>query len=326
METADSIPEFKTFLMKGEAPHEVKGLSVSADGQAVTVRSDWNNRIFQQVRESSPVREVASVMETGSNSLEVLVDRQEPQAEWVGELDARNKTTASYVTRQLIPVHESYALPEVTQQLLEDSQFDVEQWLQGKVASRFYRMESNAFINGDGVGKPRGILNYGTTPEASHTWAADPDAYTLGATYTGEAGDLTNPDTLFDLVDSLKTPYLPGAAWMMSRALRNRVRLLKDAQGRFLFEPALSAGVPDTLLGYPVYLSEDLPGLVTDEIGAIFGNWSEGYTIVDRVGITVQRDQFTKPGWVKYYARRRVGGAVTNPEALKVLVLGTEPA
>jgi len=109
---------------------------------------------------------------------------------------------------------------------------------------------------------------------------------------------------------------------MMTRAMRNKVRTLKDDQNRYLFESSLQAGTPDRLLGYPVFLAEDMPALADGVVGALFGNFREAYTIVDRLGITVQRDTITKPGWVKYYARRRVGGAMTNPEAVKALVLG----
>ena len=128
-----------------------------------------------------------------------------------------------------------------------------------------------------------------------------------------------------DLVDSLKAPYLAGAGFMMTRAFRNLVRKIKDADGRYLFQQSLQVGVPDSLLGYPIYLAEDLEAPAADTVGCYFGNFGEAYTIVDRVGITVQRDAVTKPGWVRYFNRRRVGGALTNPEAVKALVLGTEP-
>lgn len=325
-----SDPDLVAFLHKGALPGvETKELSVTNDGQGVTVRGDWSDRIFKEVRETSPVRQAANVMSTDSNELEVLVDRDEPNSEWIGELDSRAKTNASFLTRHVIPVHEHYAYPEATLQMLEDSRFNVESWLQGKVATRFTRQEAAAFINADGNGKPRGILNYGTVPEASFTWGADPAAYEIGAQYTGVNGSLPSgadaEDVLYDLVDSLKAPYLPGASWMMTRAFRNQLRKLKDADNRSLLQQSLAEGVPDQLLGYPVFLAEDMPALDADVVGALFGNFREGYTVVDRVGLSVQRDAFTKPGWVRWYVRRRVGGAVTNPEAIKALVLGSEP-
>lgn len=319
-------PEFKSFLTRGAQPMESKELSVTNDGQGVTVRSQWTDNIFKEVQESSPVRSVANVMPTNSNEVEVLVDRDEPASEWIGELTDRDPTDPSFMTRHKIAVHEHYAYPSVTLQMIEDSQFNVESWLQNKLGTRFSRQEATAFVNGDGQGKPRGILNYSIVPNDTFEWPANPDNYELGATYSGSDGDLVDADALFDLVDSLKAAYLPGASFMMTRAMRNKIRKLKDNENRYLLQPSLTAGTPDRLLGYPVNLAEDMPGLASDAVGVIFGNFSQGYTIVDRTGITVQRDSYTKPGWVKYYARRRVGGALTNPEALKVLVLGTQPA
>jgi HK97 family phage major capsid protein len=112
---------------------------------------------------------------------------------------------------------------------------------------------------------------------------------------------------------------------MMTRAFRNKIRKLKDTQDRYMLQPSIDANVPDRLLGYPVYLDEDMPTLAADVVGALFGNFGDGYTIADQTGCTVQRDAVTKPEWVKYYVRRRIGGALTNPEAITALVLGTEP-
>ncbi|RFU14306.1 phage major capsid protein [Rhodobacteraceae bacterium W635] len=304
---------------------ETKSLSVTSDGQGVTVREDWSDRIFKLVRESSPMRSVASVLGTSKNEIEVLVDREEPGSDWVGETAARTATTESFLTRHKIAVHEHYALPSATLDMLDDSDFDVEGWLQGKVAQRFARQEATAFINGTGTGEPRGIIDYGTIADASFTWGADPSAYQIGAINSGVAGDLpatpNGGDPLMDVVDALKAPYLPGASWMMTRAMRNKIRKLKDSDGRYIYQASLDAAIPDRLLGYPVNLAEDMPALADGAVGALFGNFREAYTIADRVGLAVVRDVYSQPGYVRWYVRRRVGGALTNPEAVKALVL-----
>src|SRR5690606_8399618 len=182
--------------------------------------------IFSLIRESSPVRQVANTLQTDSNELEVLIDRGDADSSWIGELDPRDATEVDYLTRQKIGVFEHYCAPVCTLHLLEDAKFDVEAWLQQKVRNRFARQEATAFISGDGIGKPRGLLDYGTTPEADFAWGADPAAYKIGALYSGVAGDLTDPDVLMNLVDALKADYLPGASWMMTRAFRNIVRRL----------------------------------------------------------------------------------------------------
>ncbi|PTE18071.1 phage major capsid protein [Phaeovulum veldkampii] len=309
---------------------ETKALSVTSDGQGVSVRSDWNDRIFALVRESSPMRAVASVIATSKNEIEVLVDREEPASDWIGETGVRAGTAASFMTRHKIAVSEHYALPSATLDMLDDSDFPVEQWLQGKIADRFARQEAAAFINGDGVGQPRGILDYDLVPDDEFAWGADPANYAIGAIYTGAAGALpampAGADPLADLVDALKAPYLPGASWMMTRAMRNRIRKLKDADGRFIYQASLDAAIPDRLMGYPVNLAEDMPALADGAVGALFGDFRQAYTIADRIGLAVIRDQLTQPGFVRWYVRRRVGGALTNPEAVKALVLGVKPA
>ncbi|MGJ7459434.1 phage major capsid protein, partial [Halomonas sp. RA08-2] len=115
-------------------------------------------------------------------------------------------------------------------------------------------------------------------------------------------------------------------AWMMTRAMRNKIRTIKDSQGRYIYHTSLAADTPDTLLGYPVFLAEDMPTPAADTVGALFGDFGQAYCVVDRLGADVIRDPYTKPGFVKWYVRKRVGGALTNPEAVKAFILGSEPA
>jgi len=327
-DTKASDPVLDGWLRKGDVSGlEGKAMSISADGQDVVVRGEWSDRIFRLIRETSPVRRAANVMNTTSNSLDVLVDRGEPTSAWVAETGTRSETNTSFMSRHPISVFEHYAYPAVTTHLLEDSAFAVEPWLIAKIAARFARQENAAFFGGSGSGEPTGLLTYGTTPDDSFTWGADPSAYAIGANYTGADGAMgTSPvETIGDVVDSLKAEYLAGAAWMMPRKVRNLVRDLKDSQGRFYFQPSLSEGVPDRLMGYPVFLAEDMDAPAADTVGMFFGNFAEAYTVVDRTGMQVIRDPYTSPGNVKFYVAKRVGGALTNPEAVKALVLGSEP-
>lgn len=308
---------------------ETKALSVTSDGQGVTVRADWSDQIFSLMRESSPMRAIANVLPTSKNEVEVLVDREDAGSDWIAEVGTRVATTEPFMTRHKIAVHEHYALPAATLDMLDDSDFPVETWLQAKVADRFARQEASAFLTGDGSGQPKGILDYSTVPDASFSWGADPAAYTIGAVYTG-AGGLGGAadavDLISDLVDSLKTPYLPNASFLMTRAMRNQLRKLKDTENRSLYFQSLDAALPDRLMGYPVRLAEDMPAPGADVVGILFGDFRQAYTIADRSGVAVIRDVYSTPGFVRWYVRRRVGGALTNPEAVKAMVLGAEPA
>ncbi|WP_421621657.1 phage major capsid protein [Alkalilimnicola ehrlichii] len=306
-----------------------KALSIEDDGQGVTVRSDWADQIFKKIRESSPVRQVANNLSTNSNELEVLVDRGEPTSAWVAEKGDRDPTAASFLSRHKIAVHEHYAYPSVTQQFLEDSRLDLEQWLQDKIGTRFGRQEAESFIKGDGSGKPRGILDYDTVPDGDFEWVADPSAYQVGAIYTGESGDFpaNNPDNvLYDVVDALKSDYLANARFVMSRATMNKVRKLRDGDDRALLQMSLAEGRPSSLLGFPVVIAEDMPDPAADSESILFGDFGQAYTIVDRIGVSVLRDPYTAPGWIRWYVRKRIGGALTNPEAVKAIVFGAEPS
>jgi HK97 family phage major capsid protein len=302
-------------------------IAISDDGKDVTVRADWSTQIFKQIRESSPVRQVANILQTSTNELEVLVDKGEPGSAWVAETGQRADTAASFLTRHNIPVFEHYAYPSITNHLLEDSSFDVAEWLQSKIGTRFGREESASFVNGDGNGKPRGLLDYDRVPDADFEWKADPADYVIGAHYAG--GTSIDVDDLLDVIDKVKVDYLPRAGWMMTRAMRTAIRKLKDTNSRPVLQAATSGvqdGFSETLLGYPVFLAEDMPAIAVDAVGLLFGDFGEAYTIVDRRGVQVIRDPFTAPGFTKYYVSKRVGGALTNPEAVKALVLGAEPA
>jgi HK97 family phage major capsid protein len=123
---------------------------------------------------------------------------------------------------------------------------------------------------------------------------------------------------------------MPSQAWtdaendlVVADSVRNLVRDLKDSQGRFYFQPSLSEGVPDRLMGYPVYLAEGMDAPAADTVGMLFSNFREAYTIVDRSGMQIIRDPYSSPGSTRFYVSKRVGGAMTNPEAVKALVLGS---
>jgi HK97 family phage major capsid protein len=309
---------------------DTKALSTTNDGQGVVVRSDWADQIFKLIRESSPMRQVANIRGTDSNEIEFLVDRGEASSAWTAETGTRSETALDFMTRHKIANHEHYSYPSATQQMLEDSSFDVEGWIQTSVGTRFARQEADAFINGNGTGKPRGILDYGTVANDSFAWGADPSLYEVGAVYSGVDGALaaSDPDdAIYDLVDSLKVDYLQNASFLMTRKMRNLLRKMKDSTDRSLLQASLSDTVPDRLMGYPIRLAEDMPDLAADVVGILFGDFRQAYSIVDRLGVAVLRDPgYSKPGFVRWYVRKRVGGALTNPEAVKALVLGTAPA
>jgi HK97 family phage major capsid protein len=283
-----------------------------------------SGRIVQRIYETSPMRQVASVVSIGTDALEGFNDLDEAGAEWVGERQARNDSTTPGLGKYSIPVHEIAAQPKATQKLLDDSAFDIEGWLSGKVADKFGRAENAAFVVGDGVEKPRGILTYPTaaTADASRAWGTFEHVNTANAGSWGSAPN--GSDKLIDLVFAVKANFRGNASWMMNRATVASVRKLKDGDGNYLWQPNFEARQGGLLLGYPIAEAEDMPNIsTTNALAVAFGDFAQAYTIVDRLGIRILRDPFTDKPFIRFYTTKRVGGAAINFEAVKFLRFGT---
>lgn len=316
---------FVAYMRKGErlTAEERKAMSVGSDPDGgYTVVPDVSGRMVKRVYETTPMRQIASIITIGTDRLEGFNDLGEGVAGWVGETQARPATATPQLGKWEIPVHELYAFPQVTQKLLDDSMFDIEGWLADKTSDKFARTENAAFLTGDGILKPRGILSYPTaaTADASRAWGTF--QHILTGT-DGSFGTTTNgTDKLIDLVYSLKAQYRQNANFMASRATVGAVRKLKDGQGNYAWQPSLSALSGGTILGFNVVEGEDMPAVAADSLSIGFGDFRETYQIVDRIGIRVLRDALTNKPYVGFYTTKRVGGAAINFESLKFLKFG----
>ncbi len=292
---------------------ETKALSVSSDADGgYLVSPQISNMIIKTVFETSPMRQLASVEVISSDSLEIMEDRDEADSGWTTESGSVSDTDTPTVAKKSIPVHELYAQPKATQKLIDDSAIDIEAWLAAKVSDVFSRKENTAFISGDGVGKPRGILTY----TAGTSWGQ------IEQVASGSNGAAT-ADKIIALYYSLKEEYAIGASFLMNRAMIEAVRKLKDTTNQYLWNPGLALGAPDTLMGVPVHQVADMPTPATDSLSIAVGDFKRAYQIVDRNGIRVLRDPFTDKPFVKFYSTKRVGGDVVNFEAVKLMKLGS---
>ncbi len=293
---------------------EEKALSVAGDGgflAAPQVAQTVQNSLFS----TTSLRRLANVVTIEGSVYEVLVEKGDTGAGWATEA-ASVETGNSQLDRIAIPVHELSAMPKASQRLLDDAAFDVEGWLAERIADRFSRAEANAFLRGDGVDKPRGILSYPTAADATATGAQ------IGFVTTGLSGNFaaTAPmDCLIDLIYALGAEYRNNASFLMNSKTAARVRKMKDADGRFLWTDALSVGQVPQLLGYPVMISEDMPDIATSSFSIAFGDFRAAYTIVERPDLRVLRDPFSAKPHVLFYATKRVGGGVTDFRAVKLL-------
>lgn len=313
---------FMKYVAKGEkhfTSEEVKAMQVGIDADGgYLVPPDVSGRIVTRLRDQSPIRQIADVQSISSDRLEGIEDLDEADAGWVGEIADRNDTDTPQVGKYEFQAHELYAQPKASQKLLDDSSIDLEGWLAGKVADKFARLEGDAYINGNGVAKPRGFASYTTAATADATRAWGQFEHIL----SGASADFaaSNPaDKLFDLEGAFKPHFLNNATFVTRRSVITKVRKFKGSDNNYLWQPGLQAGKPAQLIGYPVMLAEHMPALAADSLSLALGDFREGYQIVDRLGVRVLRDPYTAKPYVRFYTIKRTGGGARNFEAIKFL-------
>lgn len=306
---------------QAEADRQFKGMSVgsAADG-GYLVTPTFSSEMTKIILETAPIIGMARTVEIEGDRFEEPEDINAADASWVGETSARGDTTTPKVGLFDCPVHELVAQPKATQKLLDVSRYDVVGWLQGKVGEAFGNAEADAFINGNGVAKPRGFLTYPTaaTGDATRAWGTIEHVIT-GASGAFKAANADPADCLIETVSKLKPQFRAGAVWTMNRQTEAAVRKLKDTQGRFLLVDSLIAGQPKQLLGYPVVEAEQMPDIAANSLSIAFGNFRKAYTIVRRLGVRFLVDPYTDKPNVRLYSYARVGGAVNNFQAIKLV-------
>ena len=317
---AEGSPFVEKYLRKGlEAGVELKavtGLSDAAGGYAVPEELDA--AIDRTLTAISPIRAIANVVKVGSAGYRKLVTKGGTPSGWVAETAGRPETGTPDFHEIAPPFGELYANPAASQAMLDDAAFDVEAWLAHEIAGEFARAEGAAFVAGNGVNRPKGFL---AAPTAIQVDSIRPFG-TLQVVHTGVAGGFPGSDPqdkLIDLVQALRPPYRQGATFVMNSATAARIRKFKTADGAFLWQPGLTVGQPDSLLGYPVVEAEDMPDVAADSLSIAFGNFKAGYLIAERTETQILRDPFTNKPFVHFYATKRVGGQVANSEAIKLL-------
>lgn len=326
---AEHKQAFNSFLRKGKvdglADLEAKAYAWSTNSGAdggYAVPKVIDSMIDALAVNVSPIRSIAQVVQISTTDYHKLVNKRGTASGWVGETDTRPATNTSVLADIKPTMGELYANPQATQQMLDDVFFNAEQWLASEVALEFARAEGAAFILGDGTNKPTGFLAGSTAAMADATRAFG----TIEHIATGTSGafktltSTVNPaDDLFSVVSKMKAAYRAGSNWVTNKAVLFEIMAFKDYQGRYVFNPTTAPGVADTILGYPVVEAEDMPAKGANSLSLAFGNFRLAYLIVDRIGTRVVRDPFSNKPYIGFYTTKRVGGALINSEALKVL-------
>jgi HK97 family phage major capsid protein len=302
--------EYKTafinYVRKGEQSGRLtqkSSLSSDAAEGGVLILQTLYHSIISQINARSPMRQLASIETISTNALDVIIEDGHFTSGWVGEVEAREETKASKLRQQRIFVHELYAQPKASQALLDDATIRVENWLTERLRDSFVKIENDAFINGDGAKKPRGILS------AEHKIEKI------------KMGDKLTLENLLDFINTLKEEYLANATILMNRMTLSEIQKLKDNNGRFIWQQSITDSFKQTICGIPVVCCSDMKPIAKDACFIAIGDFKAAYKIVDRSGINIMRDPYTQKPFVKFYAVKRVGGDVVNQDAIKLGVL-----
>ena len=315
---------FDTYVRKGEtnglAAIESKAMSVgsNADG-GYLVPTEVEAAIGRLLSKASPMRAIADVRQVSATLYKKPFNTNGTLAGWIGEAAGRPQTGSATLSELQFPTMELYAMPAATQALLDDSIVNIDEWIAREVETVFAEQETDAFLNGDGITRPKGILSYTKVAQGSWSWG------NTGYIASGVAGGFaaSNPtDKIVDLIYATKAGYRQNAKFLVSRATQAQVRKFKDAQGNYLWQPAATADGNAMLLNFPVVESEYMPDIATDAFAMGFGDFKRGYLIVDRVGVRILRDPYSTKPYVLFYTTKRVGGGMQDFDAIKLMKFG----
>lgn len=295
-----------------------KALSSGSDpAGGYAVLPEMDTAITRILLETSPIRQYATVKTISTDQYEKLQRIDMAGCGWADRDGAPSQTTTPTFNKLSIKAWKEYAEPAISQDLIDDSFIDIETELTLAVTDALTIQENNAFVVGDGNGMPRGFLTW-----PAGDWSGNPNQpawKTIQQVHSGASGALTYGG-LIDLVYSLKDGYHQRAIFMANRLAVASLRKITNTLGDPLWQPGFS-NEPSTFLGYPIVRAADLPPVSAGALPLVFGDFSRGYIIIDRLGTRVLRDPYTQKPFVLYYTTRRVGGNVDNFEALKIQVI-----
>lgn len=287
------------FLRKGIMDGvEFKSLSSDDAEAGVIITPTLNKKILSFMHHKSPMRNLASIETISTSAVDYIIEEGDFAAGWVGETEERKETKTAQLVRKRINVHEMYAQPKATQKLLDDAEINVETWLAERIADSFVKTESDAFIQGDGNRKPMGLLKCDKIKAMN-------------------AGGEVTVDMLMALLNELPEQYVANATFIMNRMTLSRIQALKDKMDRFVWQQSLTDPLKQTILGIPVVCVSEMPNVESNKLAIALGDFKNAYKVIDRSNISIMRDPYTEKPFVKFYAVKRVGGDVINPDAVR---------
>lgn len=279
--------------------NQTKGLAIGTGTGSYVVPDEFERRIVKKLEENNVMRTLAKVIQTSSGSRDIPIVADGGEAQWLGETEQYSESDITF-DRTSLSAHKMGRIMKVTEELLHDSAVDLDELVSDYFGRSFGQLEEAAFINGNGTGKPKGVLL---------------DA-TLG-TVGSQTNSIQTADELLDLYHALKRPYRSGAVWLMNDQTLKDVRKLKTGDGQYLWQPGLTLGEPDRLLGRPVIVSDNMPTMEAGNKSILFGDFSY-YWIADRERRSMQRlvEKYAENGLVGFRMYQRVDGKLILPEAI----------
>lgn len=282
---------------------EVRTLSKASAGAGLNlVPTSFRNVLIDALRDYGVVRRIATVISTDSGeTLQVPTVSSHGTASWVAENGSYSASDDAFGQSSL-SAYKAGTLIQVSEELLADSAFDLDSYIANEFGLRIGVLENTGYVVGDGSGKPTGV----STQASAGVTAAGATAITAGE--------------LIDLYHSLLPPYRARASWVFKDSTIKLVRKLADSTGQFIWQPGLTAGAPDTLLGKPVYADPDMPAATTGLVSVLFGDFSY-YWIRDVNGVAFQRlnELYAANGQIGFRAYHRTDGKLLNTAAVKKL-------
>ena len=290
---------------KTPMPTVMNALQIGTDSEGgYLVPDEYERTLVEALEEENIFRQLAKIIQTSSGDRKIPVVATKGTASWIDEEGAYLESDDSF-GQVSIGAYKLGTMIKVSEELLNDSVFDLESYISREFARRIGAKEEESFFTGDGTGKPLGVL--------AETGGAEVGVTAASAT-------AITADELIDLFYSLKAPYRRNAVWVLNDSTIKAIRKLKDNQGQYLWQPSLTAGAPDLLIGKPVRTSAYMPAIAADAKSIAFGDFSY-YWIADRQGRSFKRlnELYAATGQVGFLASQRVDGKLILPEAIKVL-------
>lgn len=291
--------------VKAPMPSVLNALQEGTDSEGgYLVPDEFERTLVEALEEENVFRTLAHVIKTSSGDRKIPVVASKGTASWVDEEGAYTESDDAF-SQVSIGAYKLGTMIKVSEELLADSVFDLEAYISKEFARRIGAREEESFFNGDGKGKPLGIL-------------AAKDGAEVGV--TAASATAITADEVIDLFYSLKAPYRKNAVWVLNDATVKQIRKLKDSTGQYLWQPSLVAGTPDTILGRPVKTSAFMPTAAAGAKTIAFGDFKY-YWIADRQGRTFKKlsELYAANGQVGFMGTQRVDGKLILPEAIKVL-------